>query len=89
MIEGKLLAQYSCTGRSVCFTSPADEYRECIYSVSVYQNYVTRLGELIIFEPWARKLSFLPNELDIFDIRQHFVCSVRPNSNIELVYFNS
>ena len=45
--------------------------REYVYSVAVYQKYLTRLGELIIFEPW-RKLSFLPTELDIFDIRQHY-----------------
>ena len=39
------------------------EYREYVYSVAVYQNYLTRLG----------KLSFPPTELDIFDIRQHYV----------------
>ena len=26
--------------------------REYVYSVAVYQKYLTRLGELIIFEPW-------------------------------------
>ena len=27
-------------------------YREYVYSVTVYQKYLTRLGDLIIFEPW-------------------------------------
>ena len=27
-------------------------YREYVYSVAVYQKYLMRLGELIIFEPW-------------------------------------
>ena len=35
-----------------------------MYSVAVYQKYITRLGRAV-----ARKLSFLPTELDIFDIR--------------------
>ena len=38
-------------------------YREYVYSAAVHQKYLTRLG----------KLSFLPTELDIFDIRQHYV----------------
>ena len=38
-------------------------YREYIHSVAVYQKYLTRLG----------KLSFLPTELDILDIQQHYV----------------
>ena len=42
-------------------------YREYIHSVAVYQKYLTRLGAL------ARKLSFLPTSLDIFDVRQHYV----------------
>ena len=35
-------------------------YREytCIYSVAVYQKYLTRLGELIIFEPWRENYHF-------------------------------
>ena len=37
--------------------------REYIYSVAVYQKYLTMLGEL--------KFSSL-GELDIFDIRQHY-----------------
>ena len=47
--------------------------REYVYSAVVYQKYLTRLGELIIFRVLARKLSFLSTELDIFDIRQHYV----------------
>ena len=27
-------------------------YREYVYSVAVYLEYLTRLGEMIIFEPW-------------------------------------
>ena len=50
------------------------EYREYVYSVAVYQKYLTRLGELIIFEPSREKLSFLPTSLDNFDIRQHYIC---------------
>ena len=30
---------------------------------SVYM-YIEKLGELIIFQPWREKLSFLPTELD-------------------------
>ena len=51
-------------------------YRECIYIVAVYQKYLTRLGELMIFEPWREKLSFLPTELDIFDIQQHNIIRI-------------
>ena len=46
-------------------------YREYVCSVVVCQKYLTRLGELIIFEPLRENLSFLPTGLDIFDIRQH------------------
>ena len=52
-------------------------YREYVYSAVVYQKYLTRLREMIIFEPLrnflakARKLSFVSTELDIFDIPQH------------------
>ena len=46
--------------------------REYVYSVAVYQKYLTRLGELIIFEPWLENYHF-PTELDIFDIRQHYI----------------
>ena len=47
--------------------------RKYVCSVAIYQKYLTRLRELIIFRALARKLSFLPTELDIFDIRQHYV----------------
>ena len=40
--------------------------REYLHSVVVCEKYLTRLGELIIFEPWREKLSFLPTSLDIF-----------------------
>ena len=33
----------------------------------------TEVGKIDNFPAWARKLSFLPTELDIFDIRQHYV----------------
>ena len=33
-------------------------YREHIHSVAVYQKYLTRLGELIIFEPWRENYPF-------------------------------
>ena len=32
--------------------------REYVYSVAVYQKYVTRLGELIIFKPWRENYRF-------------------------------
>ena len=32
--------------------------REYVYSVAVYQKYLTRLGELIIFEPWRENYHF-------------------------------
>ena len=33
-------------------------YREYVYSAVVYQNYLTRLRELIIFEPWRENYHF-------------------------------
>ena len=33
-------------------------YREYVYSVAIYQKYLTRLGELIIFEPWRENYHF-------------------------------
>ena len=33
-------------------------YREYVYSVTVYQKYLTRLRELIIFEPWRENYQF-------------------------------
>ena len=32
--------------------------REHVHSVAVYQKYLTRLGELIIFEPWLENYHF-------------------------------
>ena len=40
------------------FVSDADIKREYIYGVVVYQKYQTRLGELIIFEPWRENYHF-------------------------------
>ena len=33
-------------------------YREYVYSAVVYQKYLTRLKELIIFEPWRENYNF-------------------------------
>ena len=33
-------------------------YREYVYSAVVYQKYLTRLRELIIFEPWQENYHF-------------------------------
>ena len=33
-------------------------YREYAHSVAVYQKYLKRLGELIIFEPWRENYHF-------------------------------
>ena len=46
-------------------------YIEYLYSVAVYQKISNSVGRIDNFR--ARKLSFLPNELDIFHIRQHNV----------------
>ena len=35
-------------------------YSEYVYSVDVYQKYLTRFGELIIFEPWRENYHFSP-----------------------------
>ena len=32
--------------------------REYVYSVALYQKYLTWLGELIIFEPWRENYHF-------------------------------
>ena len=50
-------------------------YTEYVYSVAVYQHYgvIYGVGRIDNFRALARKLSFLPTELDIFDIRQHYV----------------
>ena len=48
--------------------------RVYVFSVAVYQKYQTRLvevGRIDNFPALARKLSFLPTELDICDTRQH------------------
>ena len=33
-------------------------YREYVYSAVVYQKYLTRLREMIIFEPWRENYHF-------------------------------
>ena len=33
-------------------------YREYVYSAVVYQKYLTKLRELIIFEPWRENYHF-------------------------------
>ena len=35
-----------------------NEYREYVYNAVVYQKYLTRLRELIIFEPWRENYHF-------------------------------
>ena len=47
--------------------------REYVHSVAVYQKYLTKVGRKDNFRALARKLSFFPTELDIFDILQHYV----------------
>ena len=47
--------------------------REYVYSVVVYQKVSNEVGRIDNFLALARKLSFLPTELDIFDIQQHYV----------------
>ena len=47
--------------------------REYVHSVAVYQKYFNEVGRIDNFLALAIKLSFLPTELDIFDIRQHYV----------------
>ena len=38
-------------------------HREYVYSVAVYQRYLTRLGELIIFELWRENYHFIQPRL--------------------------
>ena len=46
-------------GPSILFMfSSARIYREYVYSVAVYQKYLTRLGELIIYKPWRENYHF-------------------------------
>ena len=45
-------------------------YREYVYSVALYQQY---LGRIDNFRTLTRKLSFLPTELDSFDILRHYI----------------
>ena len=57
---------FACQGTNMrhdsvgCYTKwiTSLHYREYIYSVAVYQKYLTRLGESIIFEPWRENYHF-------------------------------
>ena len=40
------------------FVDYEEENIEYVYSVAVYQKYLTRLGELIILEPWRENYHF-------------------------------
>ena len=50
----RVLGRYSptITENSLCLK------KEYVYSVAVYQKYLTRLGELIISEPWRENDHF-------------------------------
>ena len=52
-------------------------YSEYIYSIAIYQKYLKKyllVERIDNFRALARKLSFFSTELDIFDVRQHYVC---------------
>ena len=38
--------------------SDVERLIECVHSVVVYQKYLTRLREMIIFEPWLENYQF-------------------------------
>ena len=48
-------------------------YREYVYSVVVYQKLSDEVGRIDNFRALARKLSFLPTELDIYDIQHQYI----------------
>ena len=48
-------------------------HREYVYSAVVHQKISNEVVRIDNFRALARKLSFLSTELDIFDIRQHYV----------------
>ena len=50
--------------------------REYVHSVAVYRKIYNDVGRIENFRAFARKLSFLPTELDTFDIRQQYVSIV-------------
>ena len=62
--------------------------REYVHSVAVYQKYLTRLGELIIFEPWLENYQFSqPSYLFIFWRLICWVLSFRTSTDkISVVY---
>ena len=49
-------------------------YIDNTYIVLPYIKISNEVGRIDNFRALARKLSFLPSELEIFDIRQHYVC---------------
>ena len=58
------------------YSQAIDNYIEnaYIYIVLRISKISNEIGTIDNFRALARKLSFLPTELDIFDIQQHFVC---------------
>ena len=57
LLNGRKVNQ-SVEGAGVAFVKRANVNREYVYSVPVYQKYLTGLGELIIFEPWRENYHF-------------------------------
>ena len=58
---------FPCTAKFMCCRnleiiklnkSNAEIYIEYVHSVVVYQKYLSRLGEVIIFEPWLENYQF-------------------------------
>ena len=73
-LKKKLCGEYSVKkNQKYSYVTVSKHYieREYVYSVAVYQKYLTKLGQLIIFEPrylfliYGNKLSFLPTSLHI------------------------
>ena len=46
-------------------------YKEYVYSIAVYKKISNEVGRINNFRALARKLSFLPTELDIFIRQDH------------------
>ena len=56
--DSKPLVVYQAKCREYCSNRHCKINTEYVYSVVVYQKYLTRLGELIIFEPWRENYNF-------------------------------
>ena len=56
--EDKFFARFEFTSANTFKGDKPHIYREYVYSVVVYQKYLTRLRELIIFEPWRENYHF-------------------------------